>query len=110
MQRLNPAPVVTVREDHRHRVQARVHSAGDAIAKREQTARQDLPPIKIHLLSVDPSQEIRLHCASGQTKLIQVDHAQTRLLLQVPRIVLPLHLQPQDFHAVFKKTTVEDIH
>jgi hypothetical protein len=94
MQRLNPTPVVTMLKDHSHRVQARVHPAGDAIPKREQTTRQDLPPIKIHLLSVDPGQEIRLHDASGQTKLIQVDHPQTGLLLQVPRIVLPLHLQP----------------
>ena len=94
MQRLNFAPIVTMLENHRHRVQTRLHPAGDAIPKREQTTRQDLPPIKIHLLSVDPGQEIRLHDASGQTKLIQVDHPQTSLLLQVPRIVLPLHLQP----------------
>lgn len=110
MQQLNPTTIGTVLEDHRHRVQARVHPAGHAVTKREQIARQDLPPIKIHLLGVDTRQEIRLHYASGQTKLIQVDHAQTRLLLQVPRIVLPLHLQPQNFHSVFKKTPVEDLH
>ena len=71
MQRPDFASIITLLKDNRHLIQKIVHSLRHAILEHKQAAGQNLPQIKVHLLSVNLVQEIRLCEFSRQTKSVQ---------------------------------------